>query len=204
MDITSQTTIRLLQANFQIRRVNDVLANTLTNFLMHMIVNTTYATPRGKLRLLALKQDFADCQSVMHTPINKASVLDIGGGQGQFSLTLAEQGAKVSLCDISDEMLKLARDQFAAANLPLTTQHCGHSLFVATDARVGCKTSMIEHHLPSLFQLIRGALQTDFRATQGRRGSIRCRKYQEMSQWRQIMNGRTHAPKESNPRFQQR
>jgi S-adenosylmethionine-dependent methyltransferase len=160
---------------------------------------TIYATPRGKLRLLALKQDFADCQSVMHTPINKASVLDIGGGQGQFSLTLAEQGAKVSLCDISDEMLKLARDQFAAASLPLTTQHC--SLQDAAETFPGTYDIVLNHAvlewlenpfeaLPLLAEKVKagGVLSLMFYNLHGH-------------QWRQIMNGRTHAPKESNPRL---
>lgn len=160
---------------------------------------TIYATPRGKLRLLALKQDFADCQSVMHTPINKASVLDIGGGQGQFSLTLAEQGAKVSLCDISDEMLKLARDQFAAANLTLTAQRC--SLQDAAETFPDTYDIVLNHAvlewlenpfeaLPLLAEKVKagGVLSLMFYNLHGH-------------QWRQIMNGRTHAPKESNPRL---
>jgi S-adenosylmethionine-dependent methyltransferase len=160
---------------------------------------TIYATPRGKLRLLALKQDFADCQSVMHTPINKASVLDIGGGQGQFSLTLAEQGAKVSLCDISDEMLKLARDQFAAANLTLTAQRCSLQDAAATfpdTYDIVLNHAVLEwlenpfEALPLLAEKVKagGVLSLMFYNLHGH-------------QWRQIMNGRTHAPKESNPRL---
>lgn len=81
---------------------------------------TIYATARGRLRLKALALDFADLQ----VPIHNAQVLDIGGGQGQFSLQLAQMGAHISLCDLSADMLQLAQDQFQAANLPIHIKHC--------------------------------------------------------------------------------
>ncbi len=88
--------------------------------LASRFARTIYATPRGRIRLAALAQDFAD----LNIPLAQASVLDIGGGQGQFSLQLARQGATVHLCDISAEMLRLAQDQFAAAGFPLHSQQC--------------------------------------------------------------------------------
>src|SRR5690606_4576934 len=88
--------------------------------LASRFARTIYATPRGRIRLAALAQDFAD----LNLPLTQASVLDIGGGQGQFSLQLAKQGATMHLCDISAEMLHLANDQFAAAGLPLHSQQC--------------------------------------------------------------------------------
>lgn len=81
---------------------------------------TIYATPRGRIRLAALAQDFAE----LAIPLAQASVLDIGGGQGQFALQLAQQGATVHLCDISAAMLRLAQDQFAAAGIPLHSRQC--------------------------------------------------------------------------------
>ena len=71
---------------------------------------TIYATPRGQLRLAALRQDFSD----LNIALQNSQVLDIGGGQGQFSLHLAQRQAHVSRCDISAEMLALARAQFDA------------------------------------------------------------------------------------------
>lgn len=81
---------------------------------------TIYATARGRLRLRALEQDFTD----LSIPLNDAQVLDIGGGQGQFSLLLAKQGACISLCDISTAMIETAKTQFSAAGIPLVSQHC--------------------------------------------------------------------------------
>ncbi|MGH1371860.1 MAG: methyltransferase domain-containing protein [Cellvibrionaceae bacterium] len=37
------------------------------------------------------------------------NILDAGGGQGQFSLSLAAQGHRLTICDISGEMLSLAK-----------------------------------------------------------------------------------------------
>lgn len=88
--------------------------------LASRFARTIYATPRGRIRLAALTQDFADLNIALHN----ARVLDIGGGQGQFSLQLAQRGAQIHLCDISAEMLRLAQDQFTAAGMPLISQHC--------------------------------------------------------------------------------
>jgi len=41
-------------------------------------------------------------------------ILDAGGGQGQFGLSLAQAGHKLTLCDISAEMLALAKTQAEA------------------------------------------------------------------------------------------
>ncbi len=158
---------------------------------------TIYATPRGQLRLLALRTDFAD----LAIPLKKTSVLDIGGGQGQFSLELAQQSAAVSLCDISAEMLQLAKDQFAAANLPLTSAQC--SLQQVDDFFPGRYDIVLNHAvlewledpfaaLPLLTDKVKpgGWLSLMFYNLHGH-------------QWRQLMNGRTHAPASANPRLRQ-
>lgn len=72
---------------------------------------TIYDSPRGRLRLAALWQDFLDANIALP---NKR-VLDVGGGQGQFSLRLAKRGACIDLIDTSQEMLALAKDNFANA-----------------------------------------------------------------------------------------
>jgi len=156
---------------------------------------TIYATPRGKLRLLALEQDFAD----LHIKVKGQRVLDLGGGQGQFSLSLARQGADISLLDISEEMLTLAKDQFAEAALPLQT-HQG-PLQQANGAFPGEYDIVMNHAvlewledpfaaLPMIADKVKtgGWLSLMFYNLHGH-------------QWRQIMNGRTHAPKSANPRL---
>ncbi|KAL3492144.1 S-adenosyl-L-methionine-dependent methyltransferase [Aspergillus germanicus] len=52
---------------------------------------------------------------------NKAlEILDLGGGTGRYALKLAELGYSVSLVDISDQELHIARELAAKANTKLT------------------------------------------------------------------------------------
>src|SRR5690554_5957082 len=80
---------------------------------------TIYHTMKGRIRLAALQQDFSD----FALPTAGQTVLDICGGQGQFSLWLAQQGCNITLSDVSEEMLNVAKENFAAANCALTTKH---------------------------------------------------------------------------------
>lgn len=75
--------------------------------------NNIYGGLKGDIRLAVLQRDFA-----AHIPIAPATggagawrILDLGGGQGQFSLQLAAQGHQLVICDLSAEMLKLAEQQ---------------------------------------------------------------------------------------------
>lgn len=165
------------------------------NDLAERFSRTIYATPRGQLRLQALEQDFRDCGPELQS----LKVLDVGGGQGQFSLWLAHQGAQISLCDIADEMLTLARDQFTAAGQPVEIRHGAlqdvESLFPG-------QFDVILNHavlewlaepmaaLPLLADKVKpgGYLSLMFYNLHGH-------------QWRQLMNGRTHAPASANPRL---
>lgn len=72
--------------------------------------NNIYGGLKGQIRLAVLTRDCAK-----HLPVlpflptqTKWRILDAGGGQGQFSLSLAEAGHQLVLCDISAEMLKIA------------------------------------------------------------------------------------------------
>jgi len=156
---------------------------------------TIYATPKGQLRLLALQQDFSDLQ----IPLNNVQVLDIGGGQGQFSLQLAQQGAQINLCDISAAMLTLAQDQFDAQQLPLNSRLCS---LQETGKEFPGQFDIVLNHavlewlekpfaaLPLLTDKVKsgGWLSLMFYNLHGH-------------QWRQIMNGRTHAPLSANQRL---
>jgi len=156
---------------------------------------TIYATPRGQIRLLALAQDFTECD----IRTDNAAVLDIGGGQGQFSLSLAEKGAAITLCDISQEMITLAEDQFAAAGQAL--QACVAPLQAVPDLFPAQYDIVLNHAvlewlekpfeaLPILADRVKpgGWLSLMFYNLHGH-------------QWRQLMNGRTHAPDSANPRL---
>ena len=156
---------------------------------------TIYATPRGQLRLMALEQDFSDCAIV----VKGSRVLDIGGGQGQFSLMLAKQGAEISLCDISDDMLALARDQFAAEGLPADIRNA--SLQDATAAFPGQFDIVMNHAV--LEWLAEPMAALPLLADKVKPGGYLSLMFYNLHghQWRQLMNGRTHAPASANPRL---
>lgn len=84
-----------------------------------------YGGLKGQIRLAVVNRDCA-----AHLPIKPFAsssnqqwrILDAGGGQGQFSLTLAQAGHELVLCDISAEMLKMAEAQVQANNLQSRVQ----------------------------------------------------------------------------------
>lgn len=87
-----------------------------------------YGGLKGDIRLAVLERDCA-----AHIPVAPFmastecwTILDAGGGQGQFSLQLAQAGHNVVICDISAEMLKLAQEQVDQLGLAERVQlvHC--------------------------------------------------------------------------------
>lgn len=75
-----------------------------------------YGGLKGRIRLAVLQRDFGQHLAVPpFIPQNETQkplrILDAGGGQGQFSLQFARAGHELVLCDLSEEMLKLARTE---------------------------------------------------------------------------------------------
>uniref|UniRef100_A0A486XID2 tRNA 5-carboxymethoxyuridine methyltransferase n=1 Tax=Rheinheimera sp. BAL341 TaxID=1708203 RepID=A0A486XID2_9GAMM len=66
-----------------------------------------YSNSKGRLRQAVLLRDLLELQ-VLYKPCR---VLDVGAGQGQLALSLAERGHNVHLTDISAEMLQIAQQQ---------------------------------------------------------------------------------------------
>jgi len=69
-----------------------------------------YASLKGTIRLELLSRDISEyCAHFSGSrPEHCLTVLDVGGGSGRFARLCAEKGHKVTLCDISKEMLSLA------------------------------------------------------------------------------------------------
>ena len=66
--------------------------------------NNIYGSSKGKIREAVLMRDLTEYLADK----TALSILDIGGGQGQIALQLAQMGHKVTIADISQEMLELA------------------------------------------------------------------------------------------------
>lgn len=75
-----------------------------------------YGGVKGELRLAILQRDFQELLPALMTQPTALQVLDAGGGQGQFGLTLAHKHP-LTLCDISADMLTLAEAQARQAGL---------------------------------------------------------------------------------------
>jgi len=74
-----------------------------------------YGTTKGIIREQVLWQDLKGC--LARLPEGPLRILDAGGGLGQFSCKLAELGHEVVLCDLSQEMLSLARQELERAGV---------------------------------------------------------------------------------------
>lgn len=79
-----------------------------------------YGGLKGGIRLAVLARDFREILPI--APFAPSSgrplrILDAGGGQGQFSLQLAGAGHQLVICDLSAEMLAVAREAVAAQGL---------------------------------------------------------------------------------------
>lgn len=84
--------------------------------LAHRLKENIYGSPKGRLRIDTVWEDM-----VTHVPGlvqgPPLSVLDAGGGMGQISLKLARLGHDITLCDISEKMIKQAQKRFQKENL---------------------------------------------------------------------------------------
>lgn len=85
------------------------LADRNFDSLMARFERSIYSTQKGDLRLKLLKEDL---QSIYNTETTQ-TIWDAGCGLGQISCWLAEKGHRITLCDISEQMLTRAKNLFA-------------------------------------------------------------------------------------------
>lgn len=95
--------------------------------LAHRFQRKVYGGIKGEIRLAVLKRDLTEffpgaMAAARHAPLN---ILDAGGGTGPFSVIPATLGHRVTLCDLSRNMLVLAEERFnrAGAGHQLTLCH---------------------------------------------------------------------------------
>ncbi|WP_019676595.1 methyltransferase [Arsukibacterium perlucidum] len=75
-----------------------------------------YQSSKGEIRQQVLLRDLASL-AMLQAP---CQILDVGAGQGQLSLALANMGHSVHLTDISAEMLAMAAETAAAQGLAVS------------------------------------------------------------------------------------
>ena len=76
-----------------------------------------YGSPKGAIRLQLLWEDLTEHLLNSIEKEQALSVLDVGGGIGQISAKLVKSGHKVTLTDVSTDMLTLAAEHFSEQQL---------------------------------------------------------------------------------------
>lgn len=91
--------------------------------ITHKFAKNIYGTTKGRIREVIIWQDIETILS--HFPNQQPlTILDAGGGQGQIACKLAKIGHHVTICDISLQMLAVAKERAEANDLDLNYHHC--------------------------------------------------------------------------------
>ncbi len=77
-----------------------------------------YGSSKGEIRLQLLWEDLEENLLNSLEGNSRLSVLDVGGGIGQISAKLANEGHNVTVTDVSKDMLELAKVHFREERVP--------------------------------------------------------------------------------------
>lgn len=89
--------------------------------IAHKFAKNIYDSEKGAIRQHVLWRDLEDIVRLHHLTPQSLHILDAGGGMAQMSQKLAQLGHRITLCDLSSEMLALA--QKAIINNGLLSQY---------------------------------------------------------------------------------
>lgn len=82
--------------------------------IAHKFAKNIYDSKKGEIRQTIIWQDMEQILSKLDASSKKLTILDAGGGLAQISQRVAQRGHQVILCDISSEMLELAKEDITA------------------------------------------------------------------------------------------
>ena len=85
--------------------------------IAHKFAKNIYGSDKGDIRQSILWEDLELALSTFDEQQRPLSILDAGGGLAQMSQKIAELGHQVTLCDLSSEMLQLAKVDIAKNGL---------------------------------------------------------------------------------------
>ncbi len=77
--------------------------------IAHKFAKNIYGSEKGDIRQTIVWEDLIVALRELNDKCCHLHILDAGGGLGQVSLKIAQRGHRVTLCDLSSEMLKLAK-----------------------------------------------------------------------------------------------
>lgn len=85
--------------------------------IAHKFAKNIYGSDKGEIRQHIVWQDLLNILDVLEAPQKSLHVLDAGGGLAQMSQKLAKLGHDITLCDLSSEMLQLAKQDIEKCGL---------------------------------------------------------------------------------------
>ncbi len=85
--------------------------------IAHKFAKNIYGSDKGEIRQVIVWEDIERILSIFPQQSTPLHVLDAGGGMAQLSQKLALMGHKVTLCDLSREMLELAKGEIESKEL---------------------------------------------------------------------------------------
>jgi S-adenosylmethionine-dependent methyltransferase len=85
--------------------------------IAHKFAKNIYGSDKGEIRQVIVWEDIERILSIFPDQSTPLRVLDAGGGMAQLSQKLAKRNHKVTLCDLSYEMLRLAHVEIESNHL---------------------------------------------------------------------------------------
>ena len=77
--------------------------------IAHKFAKNIYGSDKGEIRQVIVWEELEQLLCAVNGSRKSLDVLDAGGGLAQMSQKLAKLGHRVALCDLSLEMLQLAK-----------------------------------------------------------------------------------------------
>jgi S-adenosylmethionine-dependent methyltransferase len=85
--------------------------------IAHKFAKNIYGSDKGEIRQLIVWEDIERILLTFPEKLTSLQILDAGGGLAQLSQRLAQNNHHVTLCDLSCEMLELAKAEIGRNNL---------------------------------------------------------------------------------------
>ncbi|UAB69118.1 tRNA uridine 5-oxyacetic acid(34) methyltransferase CmoM [Vibrio sp. SCSIO 43132] len=113
--------------------------------IAHKFAKNIYGSEKGDIRQTIVWEDLIVALSELNDESRRLKILDAGGGLGQMSQKIAQRGHDVTLCDLSSEMLKLAREDIEKHGL-LSQYQLVHSPVQEIEQHLTEKVDMVLFH----------------------------------------------------------
>ncbi|CCN70584.1 tRNA uridine 5-oxyacetic acid(34) methyltransferase CmoM [Vibrio nigripulchritudo] len=113
--------------------------------IAHKFAKNIYGSEKGDIRQTIVWEDLIVALSELNDESRRLKILDAGGGLGQMSQKIAQRGHDVTLCDLSSEMLKLARADIEKHGL-LSQYQLVHSPVQEIEQHLTQKVDMVLFH----------------------------------------------------------